>query len=776
MMEAERIPFEVETSRIIELLAKQIYQSPLALLRENVQNAFDAVRERVQRGDRFDPRIDITVAHDRITIVDNGIGMSRQELQRHFWTAGSSSKNTPEARAAGVVGTFGIGAMANFGIAKTLTVETESARTGEKTISRAQRATLSLREDCVDVKGYPSTGQAGTTITAELIEPGSVQVAHAVQYLREFVRLVDIPIFVNGALISQVSIEDAVPDFSSVHSEQAQFARIGPMLQASFSMSVSPNAAVRILLSELVWNGKPLTGHIAVRSGDGAIQTARSGFGLAVAPLSSIYSFGGIIDLQVLEPTAGREAVTSEGVQLLQMMMGEIDGYVSERLASIDQCNFSTPFMQWIHKFRRYDLAGRLTIESAGRDEIALADAETLASGSAVRVYGGSDPTVIRTFSSEDSILLVLSRTSPRRQCQEGYIALRKVVATIPDRPTVGNLEEGLGLSGAKWGVAFRLESILADDYFVDVSVVFGEISHGVSVLFNSEGRNGKPQIVLGSSATNVTTLLQVYETHIEAFRSLAKDFVRTAVFPHISRLVPSSTRQGAEAFIEAMRKKRETFEYDSEDADELPSIWNEYREGRISLESAINQSKFSVQTNVQYVETTTSVRDVVPDLIENEKALEETAPIGQAQWAAEPAMMRTETASAAKLITIDPSEADLRGYRCFLALAPRAYTDFGDFFTQPHSTSVVWGGQKVLFIFIHHSGEFGVYYDMQTTQFVEKHAGGGSQRTSTIVLKDRIYIPVPPAIQGSFIPQRGEKKRFEIKADLIRTGIAKSV
>jgi molecular chaperone HtpG len=25
----------------------------------------------------------------------------------------------------------------------------------------------------------------------------------------------------------------------------------------------------------------------------------------------------------------------------------------------------------------------------------------------------------------------------------------------------------------------------------------------------------------------------------------------------------------------------------------------------------------------------------------------------------------------------------------------------------------VVWGGQKVLFVFEHHSGEFGLYYDV---------------------------------------------------------------
>jgi molecular chaperone HtpG len=139
----ERIPFEVDVNRVIEVLSSQIYQTPLALLRENAQNAFDAILLRRHLGQEFLPQIQVSISDDEIAIADNGIGMTPEDLRNHYWHAGSSGKNNPEARAAGVVGTFGIGAMANFGIAHSLELETESALSGARTRSSAQRETLS---------------------------------------------------------------------------------------------------------------------------------------------------------------------------------------------------------------------------------------------------------------------------------------------------------------------------------------------------------------------------------------------------------------------------------------------------------------------------------------------------------------------------------------------------------------------------------------------------------------------------------------------------------
>src|SRR5712691_11791624 len=97
------IVFQVETTRVLQILTREIYDSPLALLRENVQNAYDAVRERfAQSGTLGDGgRIDIHLDSREISITDNGIGMNKYVLRGNFWKAGSSGKHSDAARRAG---------------------------------------------------------------------------------------------------------------------------------------------------------------------------------------------------------------------------------------------------------------------------------------------------------------------------------------------------------------------------------------------------------------------------------------------------------------------------------------------------------------------------------------------------------------------------------------------------------------------------------------------------------------------------------------------------
>ena len=761
---SNRIPFAVEISRMIEVLAAQIYPTPFALLRENVQNSFDAILLRRHLGQQFDARIDVTIEPQRVCVTDNGIGMSREDLRNHFWRAGSSSKNTEDARAAGVVGTFGIGAMANFGIAEELHVETESALTNERTTCVAYRSTLSVTEDCISFEAQSSTGSPGTTVTAIMQSNKAVNISEAQNYISQFVAFLPIDVYVNGGKVSGQPIEDAVPTLISTWSVSERDVDFGSSFRADIDLTGAVNGEVRIDLCNIQFNSQKIHGRMVLRQGIGNLRTFRSGFGLATTNVGSMYGFGGVADFLLLQPTAGREALTTGSMQFLQNIVTRVDEFVSLHLAQRPESNASAPFVAWAARRRRFDLCANLRVRIEPSETLTLHEVKGQSEQAPVLVYSGTDSTTIR-HASEDQPIIMLTRGSPRRDCEINYLRRYCNIEELSDEPNVLERKSDLEMSAAEKALAFRLASILSTDYFLESHIRFGKISHGVPVLVTK--RDIPVEIFLDPTGATVQLILELFEQEFTAFGDMAKDFVRNVIFPRVSDLVPSATRQGAEAFLKSIHRTREIFEYEVADLESLTSLWKDYMNGKLNFQQAADRSNRMAIRSYQVVDSAAAgaVHDVVPDVIENQSVTEQQNGL---DYGPMPPIHRLDIETDKKLLTIKTNEPPLKEYRCFLALTDRIRGENGGFFLQPHSTSVVWGGQKALFIFQHHSGEFGLYYDLQTRNLISDQSGGGSIVSCTIVMKNRIFIPIPPPLQASFLPQESEKKRFGVRCDIL--------
>ena len=318
-MNSSKLQFQVKSDRVIELFARDIYQSPLSLLRENVQNAFDAILMRRRADADFSPRIDVHLRNDIVTVSDNGNGMTAEELESNYWYAGNSGKNTEDAKKAGVVGTFGIGAMANFGIADCLEVETESSATAERSRSSVTKENLSINQECIDLVPLPSTGEPGTTVTAFLSADGELDVDEARRYLSDFVSLLEVPVYVNGTRESGRAADEIVP--LPPVSWRGRSRETGGRLGAHVDMVVAQNGAVWVRLDRITWSDCKMHGSMTLRSDAAGLRTYRNGFGLATVGAATAYQFGGVVDLMELYPTAGREALTTTSMQLIQSML-----------------------------------------------------------------------------------------------------------------------------------------------------------------------------------------------------------------------------------------------------------------------------------------------------------------------------------------------------------------------------------------------------------------------------------------------------------------------
>ena len=167
--EQTSFPAGIDFESVLRIISKQIYETPLAFIRENVQNAVDAIRIQAHR-DNAGPdderyRIDITVEDKKIVVRDNGVGMSSSDLQNFFWTIGASGKRTQEALAAGCVGTFGIGGFANFGVCVALEVISHTKDAPHGTLTR-------LSEE--DIRSAGSAIPSVTKDSSDAAAPGAL--------------------------------------------------------------------------------------------------------------------------------------------------------------------------------------------------------------------------------------------------------------------------------------------------------------------------------------------------------------------------------------------------------------------------------------------------------------------------------------------------------------------------------------------------------------------------------------------------------------------------
>ena len=188
MSENSNFSVGVDFSGVLETIASHIYDNHFAFLRENLQNAIDAVRIQASRDGRpvdSGYRIDICIDDNRCEIRDTGNGMTKEQLRQNFWTMGASGKHTEEAKRAGCIGTFGIGGFANFGVCDRLTVISRTANclvTHETSLGKDEFSTIKGQLPTVK---YKETNRLGSNSTIVIgVAPVNFNKQHLLDYIR----------------------------------------------------------------------------------------------------------------------------------------------------------------------------------------------------------------------------------------------------------------------------------------------------------------------------------------------------------------------------------------------------------------------------------------------------------------------------------------------------------------------------------------------------------------------------------------------------------------
>lgn len=752
MSQGVQIPFLVETDRILEILSKQIYDSPHAMVRENVQNAYDAVLMRASREQRSPSEfaIDITVSPEQIVIRDNGIGMSETVLRNNFWRAGSSGKNTPEAKAAGVIGTFGIGAMANFGVCNHLRVETREIGSIVGIRTSARKSELSIGANCIQLELLDSGVPEGTTLVAD-VEPASrIDVASLRNYLYPFVQFLHVPVTLNGEILSGHDLRTAVGVADTWTLLGVQRSNAGRFV---FNVQAwTDGAQLGVMVDDVQIDGIPSGAALWLRHQGGQIMGLRSRFGLAPIPVSGIYQFGGYADLPFLFPTAGREALTRESIEEASQILPVIESTVTAILKDSSLADSLSSFQQHVLQLGQTAWAGRVSIQvQPGEKRVELAELTKQYSGLHLHWYAGTDPETIKTFSSEERPLVRVSQQNPRRDVQQRYLTEVLNMPTVPDSASILETYGPEVLSWNEVGLTLSIGRTLKSDYLIDdIEIKWAKISHGVPLLARMTG--DRVTLTLSRTWSVIQAVLKVVEQSPELLDGFTKDLVRVHVYDRIQSFVPSSQRVGLDALQRTLERKKELYRLEPEDKGELDTLLSDYLAGKLEFGQVLTAATHVASGQTQHVgrESVGTVEQVLADVV-NTPVQAETVPTITAPAAGSP-ILRTNTFIQERLLTTTREIPHLNNHRLFLALSDRLFQRERDFFVWPHSTQVAWAGRRIVFLFsLANSGQ-SLYYDIELRGSRSAgDAGGTALVTTTIVASNRIFVPVPLQLAECF-------------------------
>ncbi len=176
----ETLGFQTEVRQLLKLMIHSLYSNKEIFLRELISNASDAAdklrfealaKPELLGEDELAIRIDIDKDKRLLTVTDNGIGMSREELVDNLGTIARSGTaefleqmTGDQQHDAQLIGQFGVGFYSAFIVADKVTVDTrragadqavrwESNGEGEFTIEEIERpdrgtsVTLHLKDD-----------------------------------------------------------------------------------------------------------------------------------------------------------------------------------------------------------------------------------------------------------------------------------------------------------------------------------------------------------------------------------------------------------------------------------------------------------------------------------------------------------------------------------------------------------------------------------------------------------------------------------------------------
>ena len=732
MMPDSANSFEVgiEFGSVLAAISKQIYDTPFAFIRENLQNAIDASRMQARRSNILPSdqslRIDITVNGTSVRIRDRGIGMSSDDLRHLYWTIGASGKRNEEARAAGCVGMFGIGGFANLGVCERLLV------TSQPENEEGQRTELG-RSDIESTNGLPQVAQQpskeafprGTIVEGILEAP--VDEDQLCQYIQEIVRYCRELIYFNENLISGDRPDSELEIPASVNSDTWSHNGI----EITGKLFKVDSQTLGATLESLSLGGETSQITAVLRFEGHGLDIRKQGFKLCSTTVPTKIGVSGFIDCDLLSPTAGRDSLNAESSALVAKIVDAME--LSATLAVLDSSDLieqHTRIFRYVRFKGLVDRMGKVTVQSAGGPSYTLEELREQGSNGS-QIYFGTSGNAALTNVLQSRGHIVVNLPSENHKAS----AIRDFLSSVGAKDLRGKVE-----LVEEYGDLKRFEKA----FLAELSETITDVYQVKKVMFTPGRLTEDIPIYVTNPASSSSTTLRIYVDvrHEDVrklerleitslFRSMVSAFCREYLGPTLRSRSPKFFGSGAVNLDWLARHRSEA--------------WVLLTDDIAVIDRAVRRQVVTA-SDVQVVSASPELGAAQQSISDEEK---------------EP-----------KLVRIVEAGTDFRGLDGYYLRVPNSAAEaYGDVIVASEDQGAVWVGNKVLLIAsdgISTAFQFEVRLDrlLLTADSKSLSQGAISIERSIQQLFRGLYFPLPTELEAHLVPVGDQEIRIEVRCD----------
>lgn len=732
----------IDFESVLRAISKQIYETPLAFIRENVQNAVDAIRiqalrENISPGDnRY--RIDIIIEERKVYVRDNGTGMSSSDLQNFFWTIGASGKRTKEALDAGCVGMFGIGGFANFGVCDTLEVISQAEDITHGTLTRLSESdiqTAGAAIPSVTVEQSDEASPRGTIVIGYMRKAPNVDELR--RYLQDFVRFVPTAIYFNRQKISQNTYSDIE------NRENLTETRVGLQEWRDGNMVITGRLyedrghTLVGSIEALSIDGESLTLVGLLRFENGPIDVFKRGFKLCATQIGSTIGVSGRLDCDRFIPTAGRDSLDSQTTSLLSRILLTLEKIAIEAvLETQDRIAQHTRIFRYVIQHGLIEKLGHVKVNLADGSESALGDIRRKSGQGGISVFFGiaQKQALNQIMQARGHFVVLLSSDRNRQDAERRY--LEQFCAAKPFEGIIDCTEHYKDLSRFERVFLSELELNISKSYEVkNFRLIPGKLTEDIPVFVKEYGGSQPFDIFVDVRHQEIVKLESLGYSPL--LYSLISTFCREYLGPSLKKWSPRFFGDGA-LNLELLAKRRS-------------ELW-------ILLKDDIGVVRHGGQRQV----VTSSDVHVVN--------------VGGGQRQSDP----TPGRSPARILQIIDEQGTTKLGGFYIRLPDTAFSAYGDLLPECESRGVVWAGNKILYV-ASDAVSAAFQYEIRLDEVVTANLNGVIRAEGAIQLErplqemyGGIYFPIPTPLEPFLVPQGNEEIRLDLHCDWIDTRTAK--